>query len=246
MKLYGHRGSMCTNRVLFVLAEKSAEAEFVAVDLAKGEHKRPEHLARHPFGMLPVLEEGEDFSLYESRAIIRHLDAALPGPRLTPDDARDRAEMERWISVEQSYVSPPVSEILKQKFLVPAQGGKVDVDALDVAKAAVSKALDVIDRALTGRTYLAGSFSLADISLAPVLLMLFVTGEGDLVLGRPNLAAWWKRVSSREGWQRVLAGGGPPPKEPQVCAPTPVRSRPKSDARGVSPGEAPTTPASPQ
>ena len=207
MKLYGHRGSICTNRVLFALAEKSVEADFVAVDLAKGEHKLPAHLARQPFGMIPVLEDGA-ISLYESRAIIRYLDDKLPGTRLTPKEIPSRAAMEQWISVEQSYASPPVSEIVKQKFLVPMQGGKVDVAALDQAKESVSLALDVINKALSVRPYLAGeTFSLADLSFAPVIMMLFVTGDGDLVLKRPDVSAWWERVSNRPAWQRVIAGG---------------------------------------
>jgi glutathione S-transferase len=105
MKLYGHPGSICTNRVLFALAEKSVEPEVVVVDLAKGEHKLPAHLARHPFGMLPALEDG-DVSLYESRAIIRYVDDKLPGTRLPPRNRASRAAMEQWISVEQSYASP--------------------------------------------------------------------------------------------------------------------------------------------
>jgi glutathione S-transferase len=206
MKLYGHPGSICTNRVVFALAEKSVEPEFVVVDLAKGEHKVPAHLARHPFGMLPVLEDG-DVSLYESRAIIRYLDDKLPGTRLTPRGPASRAAMEQWISVEQSYASPPVGEIVKQKFLVPAQGGEIDVDALDRAKHGISSALDVIGKTLDGCPYLAGQmFSLADLSLAPVIMMLFVTGDGGLVLKRPSVSAWWDRVSARPAWQRVLAG----------------------------------------
>jgi glutathione S-transferase len=206
MKLYGHPGSICTNRVAFVLAEKSVEPEFVVVDLAKGEHKLPAHLARHPFGMLPALEDG-DVSLYESRAIMRYLDNKLPGTPLTPRDLVSRAAMEQWISVEESYASPPVGEIVRQKFLVPAQGGTIDVDALDRATRGISSALDVVGKTLDSHPYLAGeTFSLADLSLAPVVMMLFVSGNGSLVLKRRSVSAWWDRVSARPAWQRVVAG----------------------------------------
>lgn len=204
MRLYGHRGSICTNRVLLTFGEKAVQPELVPVDLARGEHKLPAHLARQPFGMIPVLEDGA-FSLYESRAIMRYLDRALDGPALTPREPRALAAMEQWISVEQSYLSPPVSAIVQQKFVVPMRGGAIDADALDRARAELSHALGIIDAALARSAYLAGdAFTLADLSSAPVIAMLFVTGEDALVARQPHVAAWWERVSSRPA-QAVLA-----------------------------------------
>jgi len=205
MRIYGHPGSICTNRVLFALAEKGLEAELVRVDLATGEHRAAAHLARHPFGVIPVLEDDGGL-LYESRAIMRYI-ADLAGPRLVPEATRARAEMEQWISVEQSYVAPPVSAILQQKFLAPARGLPIDLAAVDAARAQLATALDVLDRALANRPYLAGdTFSLADISLAPVFGMIHVLAEQAVVAPRQGVAAWWERVSSRPTWARVAAG----------------------------------------
>ena len=205
MKIYGHPGSICTNRVLFTFAEKSVEPELAHVDLAKGDHQSSAHVARHPFGMIPVLEDGA-FSLYESRAIMRYLDDALPGAKLTPADPRARAAMEQWISVEASYVSPPVSKIVEQKFLVPMRGGAIDLEALEAARSGIGRALDVVDAALARHPHLAGeAFTLADVSLAPVVGMLVVAGESTLVASRRNLGAWWERVSSRPSWRNISA-----------------------------------------
>jgi glutathione S-transferase len=155
--------------------------------------------------MIPVLEDG-GFTLYESRAIARYLDDVLPGPKLVPGDARARAAMEQWISVEQSYVSPPVGEIVQQKFVVPMRGGTIDLEVLDRARVAAGRALAIVDAALAGRSYLAGDdVTLADISLAPVIGMLAVAGEGELVERRPGLAAWWERVSARPSWKQATS-----------------------------------------
>src|SRR5271169_2565324 len=110
MKLYGHPMSTCTRKVLTTLAEKGHEADFVIVDLMKGEHKQEAHVARQPFGRVPALDDG-GFWLYESRAIVRYLDEKLAGPKLTPADIQDRASMEQWISVEYSYFSPAAMKI---------------------------------------------------------------------------------------------------------------------------------------
>ncbi|WP_437766630.1 glutathione binding-like protein [Sorangium sp. So ce281] len=203
MKIYGHPMSTCTRKVLTVLAEKGQEAQFVLVDLMKGAHKQPEHLARHPFGVIPVLED-EDFTLYESRAIMRYLDHKLPGAPLAPTELRARALMDQWLSVEQSYFATPAVKIVFQRVFLPMQGKQGDEAIVDAAKAEVVRALDVVEKALAGHEYLAGSsYSLADISWMPYLQCLVVSKLGELITDRPNVAAWWKRISERPAWVKV-------------------------------------------
>ncbi|WP_437520354.1 glutathione binding-like protein [Sorangium sp. So ce726] len=203
MKIYGHPMSTCTRKVLTVLAEKGQEAQFVLVDLTKGAHKQPDHLARHPFGVIPVLED-EDFTLYESRAIMRYLDHKLPGAPLTPTELRARALMDQWLSVEQSYFATPAVKIVFQRVFLPMQGKQGDESIVDASKADVSRTLDVVEKALAGHEYLAGSsYSLADISWMPYLQCLVVSKLGDLISDRPNVAAWWKRISERPAWVKV-------------------------------------------
>jgi glutathione S-transferase len=61
--------------VLVALEEKGARYRLCAVP--PGTLKTPEHLARHPFGRVPVMEHGS-FRLYESQAILRYLDLLTP------------------------------------------------------------------------------------------------------------------------------------------------------------------------
>ncbi|AUX23937.1 glutathione S-transferase [Sorangium cellulosum] len=203
MKLYGHPMSTCTRKVLTVLAEKGHEAEFVLVDLMKGEQKSPENLARNPFGVVPTLED-DDFTIYESRAIIRYLDQRLPGTPLTPTELRARGRMDQWISVEQSYFSTPAVTIMMQRLFMPMRGQQTDEEKVKAASAEVARTLDVVDRALASQDYLAGSsYSLADISWMPYLHALVVAKAGELITARPHVAAWWKRLSERPAWVKV-------------------------------------------
>src|SRR5690242_10327489 len=105
MRIYGHPMSTCTRKVLTTLAEKKVTAEFTTVDITKGEGKTPENLVRQPFGQVPAMDDN-GFVLYESRAIIRYLDETLPGVALSPKDAKGRAKMEQWISVESANFTP--------------------------------------------------------------------------------------------------------------------------------------------
>ncbi|WNE94030.1 glutathione S-transferase N-terminal domain-containing protein [Streptomyces luomodiensis] len=212
MKVYGTTTSACTHKVLMVLAEKGCEAELVEVSVLKGEDKSPEHRVRQPFGEIPVLED-DGYLLYESRAIIRYLDQRLPGPSLTPADLRSRGLMEQWISIEQSYVSGPVWELVRSgpvyDVIRNSPGAALmppppDAAAITAARAELAQAFDVADARLAEHPYLAGpDFSLAEVTWLPYLQYLFASGGGDLVTQRPHLARWWQQISNRPTWQAV-------------------------------------------
>ncbi|KAM3399963.1 hypothetical protein ACQJBY_005065 [Aegilops geniculata] len=59
VKVYGLPMNGSVARVLACLEEVGAEYEVVAVDLHTGEHKRPAHLARNPFGQVPAFQDGD-------------------------------------------------------------------------------------------------------------------------------------------------------------------------------------------
>jgi len=85
-------GSPFGRAVLATLEEKGAPYRLSPV--APGTLRSPEHLARHPFGRIPVMEH-DGFSLYESQAILRYLDRVLPDPALTPSDPQRVAHMDQ-------------------------------------------------------------------------------------------------------------------------------------------------------
>ena len=205
MKVYGHPMSTCTRKVLTTLAEKGHEAEFVMVDIMKGEQKLPAAIARQPFGVVPAIDD-DGFVLYESRAIIRYLDEKLPGTKLSPPEAQDRALMEQWISVEASYMSPKAMVIVMNNMFGPMMGKTPDTDAVAKATESLGHTLDITDKALANHDFLAGkAFSLADIDWMPYVQYLFGAKAGNLITDRKHLGAWWERVSTRPSWVKVSA-----------------------------------------
>lgn len=100
-KLYGDPIRPTTQMALVCFAEKGHEPDFARLDLMKEAHKSAESLARHPFGLTPVVEDG-DVVLHQARAILRYLDRALSGPSLTPTKARDYARMGKKASRTRS------------------------------------------------------------------------------------------------------------------------------------------------
>lgn len=205
MKVYGHPMSTCTRKVLMTLAEKGARADLQMVDIMKGEGHSPEHLARQPFGQVPVFEDDDGWQLYESRAICRYLDAKLPGPALLPADPRQRALAEQWISIEASNFSPAAMKIVWNLFFNKFFGKEPDMAAVEDGRKGVKKAVAVMDKQLTGRNFLVGDgLTLADICFMPYIEYLAAAGEIGLIHESEKVAAWWRRLSDRSTWQHVI------------------------------------------
>jgi glutathione S-transferase len=77
---------------------------------------------------------------------------------------------------------------------------------VDLAVAKFNEKLDVYDKILGKQKYMGGDeFSLVDIFCLPYTQKLFQIGDGQLIESRPNVKAWWERVSTRESWKNVLA-----------------------------------------
>jgi glutathione S-transferase len=179
--------------------ENGAPFEFVLVDLAKGEHKQPAHLARQPFGQVPALDD-EGFALFESRAIARYIDGKSGGV-LTPKDARGRALMEEWISIETSNFSPHAMKFIYQFVFKRPQAD----DVLQTAGEKLDLALGVLDKQLASSPFLTGdNFSLADVCFAPYLEYLAPTPVAGKLSEHANVARWWSNMSQRPAWKKTV------------------------------------------
>jgi len=96
LKIFGHPMSTCTRKVLTTLAETNTPHEFITVDFATGEHKQPAHLARHPFGVIPTIDDN-GFKMSESLAINLYLAKKHGAGRLYPYACIQRLVVRRRI-----------------------------------------------------------------------------------------------------------------------------------------------------
>jgi glutathione S-transferase len=118
VKVYGIALATCTSRVLFTAFELGHPVELITIDFSKGEHKQPAHLARQPFGKIPVVEDG-DYVIYEARPICRYLieKYANDSPvQLIPSDIKQRGIFEQWMSLETNTYASEITVLVENFF----------------------------------------------------------------------------------------------------------------------------------
>jgi len=209
--VYSIPGSPFGRAVLITLEEKAAPYRLVPV--APATLRSPEHLSRHPFGRVPVLEHG-NFRLRETQAILRYLDRVLPQPALTPADARGAARMDELMNVNDWYVFQGVGNVIAfQRVVAPCILGRAaDEAAIDAALPRARHVFDALASLLGSDPYFAGeAVTLADVLLAPQLDFLAQTPEWQtLTAQHANLRRWLERMRERPSlaattWEKVAA-----------------------------------------
>jgi glutathione S-transferase len=201
--VYGVPGSPYLRSALLGLEEKGAKYRFAAMQM--GTNKTPEHLARHPFGRVPVLDHG-DFRLYETQAILRYLDDIIPSPPLEPKDAKARARMNQLVGVSDCYFFPQVSApICFQRIVVPMLGRAPDEARIAAAKPDAANCVRAIE-ALMGDNHLVGDeVSIADLMLAPHVFYFSITPEGREIMQGGKLQRWIERMQARPSMRNTEA-----------------------------------------
>ena len=199
--IHGIPGSPFVRQPILACEEKGVAWELRP--MGPGQHKLPEHLARHPFGRVPAIEHG-DFVLYECQAIIRYIDAAFDGPSLTPADPKRMARMSQVMNVLDWYVMPSLtSGIGFNRIVAPIFGIPVNEEAVAAAIEPSRVAIRALEDLLGAQPYFAGdAVSLADLAAVAHLDMVPITPEGaELIAGSP-LLAWLDRMAERPSVQK--------------------------------------------
>ncbi len=180
--IYGPAFSTYVRTARLALEEKPASYELVDVAMMKGAHREQEHLARNPFGKVPAFSH-DGFDLYETDAIVRYIDQAIPGQDLQPIEARPRARMNQIIGILESFAyTCMITKVVMNRLIQPMLGGSPDEASL-----------------MGNEKFLAGDkLTLADLFVIPVFHYLALTPEGqELLKPRAKIRAWWDLVKTR-------------------------------------------------
>jgi glutathione S-transferase len=179
--------------VRWMLEEVGEPYDVKLLDLKAGDGRKPDYLAISPQGKVPALAH-KGVAMTEVAAICLYLADAFPQARLTvPLGDPRRGPFLQWIVVNPSAIEPAMMDARfpRQESPPPTAIGYRDLDAL----------LDVVVKALAGKTYLLGEqFTAADV----------VTGSGlrwgmlfGMIPERKEIVEYVARLTARPAFVRA-------------------------------------------
>jgi len=191
-----------SSRALWALEESGTDYEFVALDFAAGEQRKPEYLKLSPAAKVPTLVD-DDLVLTESAAIVNYV-CGRYGEDLLPSDPVARADYDRWSFFALSELEQPLWTIGKHKFALPSEHRVAEI--FPTAQWEYQKALDLLSEGLGEKLFILGdAFSGADILLGHTLNWGVAFKQP---LEQDSLRAYSERVNARPAFQRVLEREG--------------------------------------
>lgn len=149
--------------------------------------------ARNPNPLVPTFEE-DDFTLWESNAIVRYLCARYAAGDLYPDDLRVRADADRWMDWQATNATPAMRDAFWQ--LIRTKPEERNQAALQASLADSETKARILNAHLSTRPYMAGEiFTMGDIPIACHILRWYAlpVDRPDL----PHLRAYRERVTAR-------------------------------------------------
>lgn len=210
MKLYVFPIAPNPTKVRLYLAEKAAlggriPLEQVTVDLLARQQRSPEHLARNPFGTLPVLELDSGVHLIESLVIIDHLEALFPSPSMFGEALEARALARQIERIADLGVLLPIGTIVHATD--SPVGYPANPAVAEHSRKRLTQPLRYLEAQLAdGRPFLAGEQpTVGDCTLAAALQFGRFRKIDPLAEGaHPRLSAWDARYRARETARSVL------------------------------------------
>lgn len=191
--------------VHWLLIEIGAPHELRCLDLAAGEHKRPEYLALNPNGVVPTLLI-DGVPVFESPALALHLADAHPQAGLAPVvGSLARARYYQWM-LHLAYALQPAFRL----WFYPGELlGEAQADAMrTAARARIEAAWQRLDAQLDGHGpyLLGGTLSAADFYLT--MLMRWSRNMPRPATDWPQLRALAERMKARPSFRTLYAREG--------------------------------------
>ncbi len=185
------------------IEESGLEHRIKLVNLQKKEQFDPEFLKISPGHKIPALVDpdgpgGESITLCESGAILKYL-ATKSSNGLYPTDPLAQVQVDQWLF----YGSATYTTLTQQysHFLLRAPE-KIEA-AIEYYLGVLKDMMATIDRHLADNEYMAGDYSIADISIFADTHIHGVERVG--LADYPNLKRWHDVIEARPAVQRAWA-----------------------------------------
>lgn len=216
MIILHHLNNSRSQRILWMLEELGLTYQVKQYQRDSVTNLAPDSLKQiHPLGKSPVLTDG-DICLAESGAIIEYL-AMTYGPEGFIPALGTEAHRQYlfWLHFAEGSMMPPlVAKLVFDKVRAKAKPFFVRIIANKIADKVmggyfgpnIAANLQFVEQHLTAHQWFAGEqLSGADIQMSFPLEAVVASGKG---LEFPKIAAYVKRIHSRDAYKRALHQGG--------------------------------------
>ncbi|MBK1850790.1 MULTISPECIES: glutathione S-transferase family protein [unclassified Marinobacter] len=204
MKIFETKTAPNPRRVRMFMAEKGLldKAEFIEIDLQKGENLTPEYVARNPMKKVPVMELDDGTCISETMAICRYFEENHPeSPTLLGDTPLEKAVIEQWVRWVEFYFFMPTgmcfqhtSGYFKDRMNPIKEWGE------DCGKS-VGKFMAFLNDHLADKDYICcDRFTAADINAFTTVAFARVVNI-RILPEHTHLQAWYDRVKARPSAQ---------------------------------------------
>ncbi len=209
IRILGSAASTYTRAVCMACLEKGVSFELSEQKLGSVELR-----TIHPLGKMPAMVDG-DFVLFESKAIMTYVDRRFDGPRLVPTDAGGAALVEQWISITNTWIDVILIRTFLMIYVRAMRAGQPPAAGeLERVMPDVHQALDILESATNEGYLVAGTLTLADINLMPILHRVRGTPEGSASFAeRASLTAYYDMLSTRPSFVATNPPDRPPGRE---------------------------------
>lgn len=147
-------------KISIALEEMVLPYEVKLIDFASNEQKSDWFTKLNPNGRIPALVD-DGFALFESGAIMLYL--AEKTGKFLPGDVQARSRVIQWLMFQMSGIGPMMGQanVFFRYFPEKIQ------PAIDRYQREVTRLFGVMDKQLANHEYIAGDYSIADMSLWP-------------------------------------------------------------------------------
>ena len=198
LKIWGRVNSVNVKKALWCLEELGLKYERIDAGLQFGVVNTAEYRNMNPNGLVPTIDD-DGFVLWESHSIVRYLSAKHGKGVLWPQDERTRAVANQWMDWAFTFQGG-VRDAFWNLIRTPAE--KRDAKAIEASRAKSGQLAAILDAALDGKLYVAGSFSMGDIPLgAEVQRWMRLPMERPKL---PHLEAWFERLCARPAFKKIV------------------------------------------
>jgi GST-like protein len=193
------------HKVTMFLEEVGVPYEIIPVNLSKGEQFKPEFLRLSPNNRMPAIvdKEPEDggapISVFESGAILLYL--AEKFARFLPQALRAQVVAKEWLFWQVAGLGPMAGQNHHFSRYAPE---KIPY-AIDRYVKETNRLYGVLNKQLSGRQFIAGEYSVADMAAYPWIVPH--EAQGQNLDDFPHVKRWFEAIAARPATARAYARG---------------------------------------